>query len=64
VNPGPGKSPDLASPGTYRWGGAAGTTFWIDPKEHIFGMFLIQILPAFWEPSAEFQRLAYAALVD
>jgi CubicO group peptidase (beta-lactamase class C family) len=64
VNPGPGKSPDLASPGTYRWGGAAGTTFWIDPKEHMFGMFLIQILPAYWEPSAEFQRLAYAALVD
>ena len=64
VNPGPGKSPESASPGTYRWGGAAGTTFWIDPKEHMFGMFLIQILPAFWEPSAEFQRLAYAALVD
>jgi CubicO group peptidase (beta-lactamase class C family) len=45
VNPGPGKSPDVGSAGSYRWGGAAGTTFWIDPKEHMFGMFLIQILP-------------------
>jgi CubicO group peptidase (beta-lactamase class C family) len=64
VNPGPGKSPDIASPGTYRWGGAAGTTFWIDPKEHIFGMFLVQILPANFGPAAEFQRMAYEALVD
>ena len=64
VSPGPGKSADIGSPGSYRWGGAAGTTFWIDPKEHMFGIFLIQTFPAFWEPSAEFQRLAYAALVD
>ena len=33
------------SAGTYWWGGAAGTSFWIDPKEHMFGVFLIQILP-------------------
>ncbi len=42
VSPGPGKSPDVGSAGTYRWGGAAGTTFWIDPKEHMFGIFLIR----------------------
>ncbi|HTB13793.1 MAG TPA: serine hydrolase domain-containing protein [Bryobacteraceae bacterium] len=64
VNPGPGKSPDVGSQGTYRWGGAAGTTFWIDPKEHMFGIFLIQILPPNVGASGEFQRLAYDALVD
>jgi CubicO group peptidase (beta-lactamase class C family) len=64
VNPGPGKSPDVGSAGTYRWGGAAGTTFWIDPKEHMFGIFLIQILPPNVGASGEFQRLAYDALVD
>jgi CubicO group peptidase (beta-lactamase class C family) len=64
VNPGPGKSPDVSSAGTYRWGGAAGTTFWIDPKEHMFGIFLIQILPANFGPAGDFQRLAYDALVD
>lgn len=64
VNPGPGKSPDVGSAGSYRWGGAAGTTFWIDPKEHMFGLFLIQILPANSTAAGEFQRMAYAALVD
>jgi CubicO group peptidase (beta-lactamase class C family) len=64
VNPGPGKSPDVGSAGTYRWGGAAGTTFWIDPKEHMFGLFLIQILPPNVSASGEFQRMAYQALVD
>jgi CubicO group peptidase (beta-lactamase class C family) len=64
VNPGPGKAPDVGSAGTYRWGGAAGTTFWIDPKEHMFGIFLIQILPPNVTASGEFQRLAYDALVD
>src|SRR5262249_41735248 len=33
VNLGPGKSPTVGSAGEYRWGGAAGTSFWIDPKE-------------------------------
>jgi CubicO group peptidase (beta-lactamase class C family) len=64
VNPGPGKSPDIGSQGTYRWGGAAGTTFWIDPKEHMFGMFLIQILPPNTSAAGEFQRMTYQALVD
>jgi CubicO group peptidase (beta-lactamase class C family) len=64
VNPGPGKSPDVGSAGTFRWGGAAGTTFWIDPKEHMFGISLIQILPPNVGASGEFERLAYDALVD
>lgn len=64
VNQGPGKSPDVASQGAYRWGGAAGTTFWIDPKEHLFGIFLIQVLPSNSSAAGEFQRMAYSALVD
>ena len=63
VNLGPGKSPEIGSTGSYRWGGAAGTTFWIDPKEHMFGMFLIQILPPNVTASGEFERMAYAALI-
>jgi CubicO group peptidase (beta-lactamase class C family) len=64
VNPDPGKSPDVGSAGTFRWGGAAGTAFWIDPKEHMFGIFLIQILPPNVSASGEFERMAYEALVD
>ena len=64
VNPGPGKSPDVGSAGSYRWGGAAGTSFWLDPKENMFGIFLIQILPPNVSAAGEFQRLAYMALVN
>jgi len=64
VNPGPGKAPMIGSEGAYRWGGAAGTSFWIDPKEHLFGIFLIQILPTNTGASGEFRSMAYAALVD
>jgi CubicO group peptidase (beta-lactamase class C family) len=64
VNPGPGKSPDVGSAGSYRWGGAAGTSFWLDPKENMFGIFLIQILPPNVGAAGEFQRLAYTALVN
>ena len=65
VNPALGKAPDIGSEGSYRWGGAAGTTFWIDPKEHLFGMFLVQILPNnSGAVAGQFQRMAYAALVD
>lgn len=65
ISPGPGKSPDPASAGTFSWGGAAGTSFWIDPKEHLFGIFLIQVLPPTAIPAAgQFQRLTYSALVE
>jgi CubicO group peptidase (beta-lactamase class C family) len=63
VNLGPGRSPEVGSAGTYAWGGAAGTSFWIDPQEHMFGIFLIQVLPPTGIPAADqFRRLAYLAL--
>jgi CubicO group peptidase (beta-lactamase class C family) len=64
VNPGPGKTANFGSPGEYYWGGAAGTAFWIDPAEHMIGVFLVNVLPSTnVEAKAQFQRLAYAALV-
>ena len=62
VNPGPGKSAEPASAGAYWWGGAAGTSFWIDPAEKMFGIFLINILPPNNNAAQQFQRLAYQAL--
>ncbi|MGD0299446.1 MAG: serine hydrolase domain-containing protein [Bryobacteraceae bacterium] len=65
VNQGPGKSATVGSEGEYYWGGAAGTSFWIDPKEHMIGVFLIQILPSEDVTArAQFKRMAYQALVD
>ncbi len=66
VNQGPGKSPAVGSQGEYNWGGAAGTRFWIDPKEHMIGVFLINVLPSNSVSMAgdQFKTMAYAALVD
>jgi len=41
----PSKSPDALSPGTFTWGGANGTLFWIDPVEELIGILMIQINP-------------------
>lgn len=41
----PSKSPDALSPGTFTWGGADGTLFWIDPVEQLIGIMMIQISP-------------------
>jgi len=65
VNLGPGKAPTVGSAGEYYWGGAAGTSFWIDPKEHMIGVFLIQVLPPTSAPAGDqFKRLSYEALID
>jgi CubicO group peptidase (beta-lactamase class C family) len=31
-----------SSPGEYNWGGAGGTAFWVDPKEQMFVVFMMQ----------------------
>lgn len=63
VNRGPGQSASVGSEGEYNWAGAAGTTFWIDPKEHMIGVFLINVLPPTGIPASDqFKRMAYLAL--
>jgi CubicO group peptidase (beta-lactamase class C family) len=41
----PAKAPDALSIGTFTWGGANGTLFWIDPQEDLIGIIMIQINP-------------------
>jgi CubicO group peptidase (beta-lactamase class C family) len=36
----------LASVGDYSWGGAASTSFWVDPVEDITAVFLTQVFPS------------------
>jgi CubicO group peptidase (beta-lactamase class C family) len=64
VSPGPGKATEPGSAGSYYWSGAAGTSFWIDPQERLFGIFFIQILPPNVNAAEQFKRLTYAALQD
>jgi CubicO group peptidase (beta-lactamase class C family) len=37
-----GVAPANSSPGEYNWGGAGGTAFWVDPKEDMFVVFMMQ----------------------
>jgi CubicO group peptidase (beta-lactamase class C family) len=41
----PSKAPDALSIGTFTWGGADGTLFWIDPVEDLIGIMMIQVNP-------------------
>jgi CubicO group peptidase (beta-lactamase class C family) len=41
----PSKAPDALSIGSFMWGGANGTIFWVDPVEDLIGIQLIQIAP-------------------
>lgn len=53
---------ELGSAGTYSWGGAFNTTFWIDPAENLVGVFMSQARPYTTDISARYQVLVYQAL--
>lgn len=55
---------EIGSEGTYNWGGAAGTGFWIDPQEELIGVFMVQSIPHRTRLSGEFRNLTYQAIVD
>jgi CubicO group peptidase (beta-lactamase class C family) len=57
-------SKDLAGVGTYAWGGAFGTFFWIDPKNEVVGVFMAQMFPPDFARGVEFKKLAYEALTQ
>jgi len=65
----PARAGTLRGKGTYSWGGAAGTWFWIDPKNDLFMLGMIHILgkdadPALAHIDDNAATLVYQALVD
>ena len=46
----------------YSWGGAAGTRFWVDPKNEMVTIFMIQIKPDRGQPREKFRQMVYDAL--
>ena len=40
-----GQAATSQSVGSYHWGGAYGTIFWVDPKESLIGVLMVQIYP-------------------
>jgi CubicO group peptidase (beta-lactamase class C family) len=63
VNLGIEKTGGIGSKGEYNWGGAAGTAFWIDPKEDMIGVFMVQVMPMRLVKD-QFKQLAYQAIVS
>ncbi len=62
-----GGIPINRSAGTFGWGGAAGTTFFVDPREDLFAIcftqvFMHQVMPGNTYQE-EFERLVYESLV-
>jgi CubicO group peptidase (beta-lactamase class C family) len=55
----------IGSAGSYSWGGAASTVFWIDPAEDLIVVFMVQLLPSgTFGFRPQLQTLVYPAIVD
>src|SRR3984885_14190002 len=53
------------SRGEYAWGGAATTSFWIDPAEALIAIFMTQVLPSTATPiRRELRTMIYSAITD
>lgn len=52
------------STGAYSWGGAAATTFWIDPEKELIGILMTQLLNNRYPFQGEFRKFTYQALLD
>lgn len=51
------------SVGEYSWGGAASTSFWIDPREELIVIFMTQFMPSSYYPlRRELRTLVYSAM--
>jgi CubicO group peptidase (beta-lactamase class C family) len=61
----PAASRTLCSAGEFNWGGAASTTFWVDPAEQLTVSFFTQFMPSSTYPiRPQLRQLVYQALVD
>jgi CubicO group peptidase (beta-lactamase class C family) len=51
--------------GTYYWGGAASTAFWIDPTEELTAMLFTQLMPSSTYPvRPQLRQMVYSAIVS
>jgi CubicO group peptidase (beta-lactamase class C family) len=58
----PAASEVLSAEGEFSWGGAAGTYFWVDRRNELAAVWLVQRPPFVHEPSKRFKVLTYQAL--
>ena len=61
----PARAQVLGTPGEYAWGGAASTSFWIDPAEELAAVLTTQLMPSSaTQIRRELRVLTYQAIVD
>ena len=53
---------DPAGVGTFAWGGAYGTFFWVDPRNELVAVLMAQVIPQDFALVAEFKKAVYAAM--
>jgi CubicO group peptidase (beta-lactamase class C family) len=53
-----------AEPGSYSWGGAFNTFFWVDPKNELIGVYMSQVFPPEFTASVKFKQMTYEALTE
>lgn len=59
-----GLAPFPGSVGNYYWGGAAGTTFWVDPTERLYAVLMVQAPIQREYYRLLFRDMVYAAITD
>lgn len=52
------------SKGEFSWGGAAGTIFWIDPKEDLTAVLMVQMMSNPYPLRTQYKNLVYQAIVE
>ncbi|MFM9862050.1 MAG: serine hydrolase domain-containing protein [Micropepsaceae bacterium] len=61
----PAKTMIPGTVGEFSWGGAASTSFWIDPKEELIAIFMTQLIPSSFYPiRRELRTLVYSAFTE
>ena len=60
----PGPNQDTRTPGSYSWGGAAGTFFWIDPTMELVAVFMPQRIGAPGWIQKTLENMVYAAIEE
>lgn len=59
-----GLAPYAGSPGDFHWGGAGGTAFWVDPKERMFVVYMMQSPSKRAQYRIMLRDMVYAAIVQ
>ena len=53
---------ELGTSGSYSWGGAFNTSFWVDPEEQMFGIIMSQVRPNGSNINQRFKTMVYQLL--